>query len=94
VVARHKKRGHDVASLADLRRLDLQQIDAVRGRAASWYYPAGAALSGAGAGLVISGGQLVIAASAGAAAAPPRQDEAKPSDGSPLHAVLVKRSAS
>lgn len=70
VVARHKKRGHDVASLADLRRLDLQQIDAVRGRAASWYYPAGAALSGAGAGLVISGGQLVIAASAGAAAAP------------------------
>ncbi|MFC5212990.1 EcsC family protein [Streptomyces coerulescens] len=70
VVALHKKRGHDVASLRDLRRLDLEQIDAVRGRAASWYYPAAAALSGAGAGLVISGGQLVIAASAGAAAAP------------------------
>ncbi|MET7286451.1 EcsC family protein [Streptomyces sp. NPDC005573] len=70
VVARHKKHGHDVASLSDLRRLDLEQIDAVRGRGASWYYPAAAALSGAGAGLVISGGQLVIAASAGAAAAP------------------------
>ncbi len=70
VVALHKKRGHDVESLSDLRRLDLLQIDAVRGRAASWYYPAGAALSGAGAGLVISGGQLVTAASAGAAAAP------------------------
>ncbi|MEU0395776.1 EcsC family protein [Streptomyces sp. NPDC006208] len=70
VVALHKKRGHDVASLLDLRRLDLEQIDAVRGRAASWYYPAAAALSGAGAGLVISGGQLAIAASAGAAAAP------------------------
>ncbi|MFE9929172.1 EcsC family protein [Streptomyces sp. NPDC005533] len=70
IVALHQKRGHDVASLSDLGRLDLQQIDAVRGRAASWYYPAGAALSGAGAGLVISGGQLVTAASAGAAAAP------------------------
>lgn len=70
VVALHKKRGHDIASLSDLRHLDLQQIDAVRGRAASWYYPAGAALSGAGAGLVISGGQLATAASAGAAAAP------------------------
>lgn len=70
VVALHKKRGHDVASLSDLRRLDLEQIDAVRGRAASWYYPAAAALSGAGAGLVISGGELVITVSAGAAAAP------------------------
>ncbi|MFE1291299.1 EcsC family protein [Streptomyces sp. NPDC058751] len=70
VVALHKKRGHDVASLADLRHLDLEQVHAVRGRAASWYYPAAAALSGAGAGLVISGGELVIAASAGAAAAP------------------------
>lgn len=70
VVALHEKRGHDVASLSDLRRLDLEQVDAVRGRAASWYFPAAAALSGAGAGLVISGGQLVIAATAGAAAAP------------------------
>ncbi|MFE7213143.1 EcsC family protein [Streptomyces sp. NPDC057611] len=70
VVTLHKKRGHDVASLSDLRSLDLEQVDAVRGRAASWYYPAAAALSGAGAGLVISGGELVLAASAGAAAAP------------------------
>ncbi|MFJ3973865.1 EcsC family protein [Streptomyces sp. NPDC090021] len=70
VVALHKKRGHDVASLRDLRRLDLEQVDAVRGRGASWYFPAAAALSGATAGLVISGGQLAIAASAGAAAAP------------------------
>ncbi|GGX07491.1 EcsC family protein [Streptomyces lomondensis] len=70
VVALHKKRGHEVESLSDLRRLDLQLVDAVRGRKASWYYPAAAALSGAGAGLVISGGELVLAASAGAAAAP------------------------
>jgi hypothetical protein len=70
VVARHQKRGHDVASLSDLRRLDLEQVDAVRGRGASWYYPAFAALSGAGAGLVISGGELVVTVSAGASAAP------------------------
>ncbi|MFD5128000.1 EcsC family protein [Streptomyces olindensis] len=70
VVALHQKRGHEVESLSDLRRLDLEQVDAVRGRKASWYYPAAAALSGAGAGLVISGGELAIAASAGAAAAP------------------------
>lgn len=70
VVARHQKRGHDVSSLSDLRRLDLEQIDAVRGRGASWYYPAAAALSGAGAGLVISGGELVVTVSGGVAAAP------------------------
>jgi hypothetical protein len=70
VVARHQKRGHDVAALSDLRHLDLKQIDAVRGRGASWYYPVLAALSGAGAGLVISGGELVVTVSAGAAAAP------------------------
>jgi hypothetical protein len=70
VVALHNKRGHDVASLSDLRRLDLEKVDAVRGRAAGWYYPAAAALSGAGAAFAISGGELTIAASAGAAAAP------------------------
>lgn len=70
VVASHQKRGHDVARLLDLRRLDLEQIDAVRGRAASWYYPAMAAASGAGAGLVISGGELAIPVTGGAAAAP------------------------
>lgn len=70
VVRIHKKRGHDVDSLADVRRLDLEQIDAVGGRGASWYYPAAAALSGAGAGLVMSGGGLVTVASGGAAAAP------------------------
>lgn len=70
VVAKHTKQGHDVVSLSDLRRLDLEQIDAVRGRGTSWYYPAAAALSGAGAGFVISGGELVITASAGAASAP------------------------
>lgn len=70
VVALHQKKGHDVESLSDLRRLDLKKIDAVGRRGATWYYPAAAAVSGMGAGLVISGGELVTAASAGVAAAP------------------------
>jgi hypothetical protein len=70
VVNLHKNRGHDVQVLADLRRLDLEQVHAVGLRGANWYYPASAALSGMGAGLVISGGEFVTAASAGAAAAP------------------------
>lgn len=70
VVAKHQKRGHDVSSLRDLRTLDLEQVDAVKGRLSAWLYPAGAAVSGAGAGLVISGGEFVTAASGGAAAAP------------------------
>ncbi|HQG71248.1 MAG TPA: EcsC family protein [Rhodoglobus sp.] len=70
MVAKHRRRGHDVSSLHDLRNLDLEQIHAVRGRASSWLYPTGAALSGAGAGLAISGGELVTAVSGGAGAAP------------------------
>lgn len=56
IVAKHQRLGHEVSSLLDLRHLDLEQIDAVRGRGASWYYPAAAAAVGAGAGLVTSGG--------------------------------------
>ncbi|MEU8284242.1 EcsC family protein [Micromonospora sp. NPDC048905] len=70
VVELYQKRGHEVTKLSDLRRLDLEQIHAVRGRALSWYYPAAAAVSGMGAGLVISGGELATAVSGGAAAAP------------------------
>jgi len=53
-----------------LRHLDLEQIDVVRGRGMSWGYPLAAALSGAGAGLVISGGELAVPVTGGAAAAP------------------------
>lgn len=70
VVAKHKKRKHDVTALSDLRRLDLEKIDVVRGRGASWGYPLAAALSGAGAGLAISGGELAVPITGGAAAAP------------------------
>lgn len=70
MVKKHRKRGHDVTRLSELRTLDLEQIDTVRGRGASWYYPAAAALSGVGAGLAISGGEIVVVAGAGAAFAP------------------------
>lgn len=70
VVRKHQKVGHGIERLRDIRALDLERVDAVKGRASSWLYPAGAALSGAGAGLAISGGQLTTVASAGASAAP------------------------
>jgi hypothetical protein len=70
VVGKHQKHGHDVSSLFDMRNLDLEQIDVVRGRGATWAYPILAAASGAGAGLIISGGELLGVAGAGAAAAP------------------------
>lgn len=70
VVKKHQKAGHDVARLADVRRLDLEDVDSVRGRGASWYYPAMAAATGAGAGFAITGGSLTVVASAGASAAP------------------------
>lgn len=70
IVSKHQKLGHDVTRLQDIRTLDLEQVDVVKGKVAGWLYPAGAALSGAGAGLAISGGQLATAASAGASAAP------------------------
>ncbi|WP_208543498.1 EcsC family protein [Rathayibacter sp. VKM Ac-2801] len=70
VVRRHQQRGHDVARLADVRKLDLEQVDSVKGRAVAWAYPAVAAFSGAGAAFVISGSEIVVPATAGAAAAP------------------------
>ncbi|MDD0858037.1 EcsC family protein [Arthrobacter alpinus] len=66
-----QKKGHDVASLYDVRHLDLEQVDAVRGRGTrSLYYPLAAAVSGGAAGLVISGGEIAIPITGGAAAAP------------------------
>lgn len=70
IVKKHRKRGHSVDELADLRKLDLQQIDKVRGREASLSYPALAALSGVSAGIFITGGEISVTVSAGAAAAP------------------------
>lgn len=70
VVELHQKQGHAVGDLTDVRRLDLRQVDKVGRRGTQVYYPGLAALSGAGTGLAISGGQIVTVASGGAAAAP------------------------
>ncbi|RPF29016.1 EcsC family protein [Georgenia muralis] len=70
VVSKHQARGHNVHSLLDVRALDLQQVDEVRGRLLGLAYPAAAATSGAAAALVITGGELTGAMSGGAAAAP------------------------
>lgn len=70
ILKKHRKRGHDVSELFHLRRLDLKQIDTVRGVGASWYYPAAAAMSGVGAGILVTGSQAVVTVGAGAAAAP------------------------
>ena len=69
VVTLHNKRGHNVTSLSDVRQLDLELVEKVRGRAANWHNPMRGGASGAGGpGLAITGGQLAITASAGAAA--------------------------
>ena len=70
VVAKHQGAGHPVESLSDIRTLDLKDADNLLGRGIDWYYPAAAAVSGAGSGFVITGGDLVIAVSGGAAAPP------------------------
>lgn len=70
VVSKHRKRGHPVEKLADVRRLDLEQVDVVRGRSLDWSYPGLAALSGAGSSFVITGGGVAVVASGGVAAAP------------------------
>ncbi|WP_458042311.1 MULTISPECIES: EcsC family protein [Bacteria] len=70
VVDLHRKKGHEVEDLPDVRRLDLKQVDKVGRRGSQLYYPGLAALSGAGTGIVISGGQIATIASAGVAAAP------------------------
>nr|WP_258067573.1 EcsC family protein [Pseudoclavibacter sp. RFBI5] len=59
-----------MSKLFELRSLDLEQVDAVRGRGANMSYPALAAASGMSAGFVISGSEFAVPATAGAAAAP------------------------
>lgn len=70
IVKIHQKRGHDVESIQDFRTLDLKDIDSVGVKSASWYYPALAAASGAGASFVITGGEFTTVVSGGATAAP------------------------
>lgn len=70
VVAKHQRHMHPVELLVDVRDLDLQQVDLVKGRAFKTYYPAVAAASGAATSFVVTGSELAVPVSAGAAAAP------------------------
>ena len=73
VVDAYAKRGHTVTDIADIRRLDLEDIDKVKPRL-DLRYASGTAVTGAVTGLAVSGGEILATvgtvASAGAAAAP------------------------
>lgn len=73
VVRRFVKHGHDVKVVQDIRRLDLEHLDRVRPKLRT-RYSAAAAVEGAAAGLVITGGEALAAVGtvfgAGAGAAP------------------------
>ncbi|CAB4967408.1 MAG: EcsC family protein [Actinobacteria bacterium] len=75
VLSAFTKRGHDVVTLRDIRSLDLQVVEErVMPRFFGHMYATGAAVEGATAGAVISGGELLAAmgsvAGAGAGATP------------------------
>jgi hypothetical protein len=75
VLSAYAKRGHDLGTLRDIRSLDLREVEEeVMPRFFGHLYATGAAVEGAAAGAVISGGELLAAfgsvAGAGAAAAP------------------------
>lgn len=72
IIAKHQKKGNQVETLLDIRSLDLELVDKVRGGniVLSYLYPLTAGGSGAGSALVISGGEFAIIPTAGAAAAP------------------------
>lgn len=67
VVRRHQKLGHNVEVFSDVRRLDLREVDVVRGRWYSLAYSAASAASGAGSALLITGGEITAGSGAGAA---------------------------
>lgn len=70
VVKKHRNLGHQVESLSDVRDIDLAQVDKVRGRFTDLGYSLGAAASGGGSALVITGGEFAGTLTAGAGAAP------------------------
>jgi hypothetical protein len=75
VVRAYAKRGHPVQDVADVRKLDLSVVDKVASFTRLHYaYSASAAVEGATAGLIVSGGQILAAggavAGAGAGSAP------------------------
>lgn len=73
VLREYRSAGHELSTFDEIKLLDLRTLDAVTPRLAV-RYAAGTAVEGAGAGLIITGGEALAAfgsvASAGAAAAP------------------------
>ena len=73
IIGAYRKRGHTVDDLEDIRKIDLASIDNVKPRL-GLRYTAAATIEGAGAGFVVSGGELLAATGtvlgAGAGAAP------------------------
>lgn len=67
-IKKYVKAGCDITTLSDVRKLDLEIIDKVRGRNLDLAYAAAAATSGAGTATLLTGG--VIATGSGAGAAP------------------------
>ena len=67
VVKRHQRKGHEVSRLLDVRSLDLELVDKVRGRNLDFAYAAIGAASGAGTGFMITGGTVVVSSGVGAA---------------------------
>lgn len=64
------KAGFEVRVYSDIHKIDLEDVDKVRPASLISYFSIAGLLGGAGAGLVITGGELFVAESAGAAAAP------------------------
>ncbi len=67
VVRSHQRKGHEVERLLDVRSLDLELVDKVRGRNLDLAYAAVGAGAGAGTGLMITGGEVVAGSGVGAA---------------------------
>lgn len=67
ITRKHMDAGHDVRVLGDVRALDLELVDRVRGRNLDLGYAGAASASGAGTALVLTGGTIVAGSGAGAA---------------------------
>lgn len=67
VIRRHVAAGHDVVTLEDVRTLDLELVDKVRGRSFDLGYVGAATASGTATALALTGGVIVAGSGAGAA---------------------------
>lgn len=67
LVRAHQRHGHAVSAFHELRGLDLELIDRVRGRNTDLVYASIGALSGAGAALAMTGGEVGVGSGVGAA---------------------------